>query len=619
MGVPGFFRDLSKTYPHIIKNSIGSNISHFYIDANCFFHPQCFKVLALNINETDQDILFEKMCDRIIKFLIYLEEFINPSDVFYIAVDGTAPLAKINQQRQRRFGYANDYKNVINNKYNIPHNSSWSNIVITPGTPFMYKLHIKLEKHFKSRIKLAGSETTHKIIYSSYLTPGEGEHKILQHIKTNISKNLNSPIVIYGLDADLIFLAMASQYNNLYLLREADQFNQTKVDHDDPDNVGEELMFVDIDLTKESINIQLNGEYNRFIDTEYKFESTKLNNTSKTNFKFDFCNDYIFICYFLGNDFLPHLPSVDIKMSGMSIVIDSYMSVVESRSTTMVKYDKNNKVVIDSEFLCDFISSLAAKEDHFFQSILPDNLHKLRRRRCYEVEHNKRDTWNVENLRSQIDLKGNLTNLIVKDPVKLGVGKPADWKYRYYEHYFHANLRQNELIDKLCENYVEGLFWVAKYYFEDCPTWRWQYRYSHAPFLSDIMLYLEKADFRNCDNLDYFDFLKEPPLDMYTQLTSVIPHKYSHILPHELKKLSSKADSPVIDMFPMTYPIDMINKTMLYKCVPHIPFLDVSRIENVVLKCKLSKDEIIRSTCRSEYVFDRITKTKKIYKNKSYK
>ena len=76
MGVPGFFRDLSKSYPHIIKNSVGKKVSHFYLDANCFFHPQCFKVLALNINETDQDVLFEKMCDRIIKFLIYLDKYL---------------------------------------------------------------------------------------------------------------------------------------------------------------------------------------------------------------------------------------------------------------------------------------------------------------------------------------------------------------------------------------------------------------------------------------------------------------------------------------------------------------------------------------------------------------
>ena len=131
------------------------------------------------------------------------------------------------------------------------------------------------------------------------------------------------------------------------------------------------------------------------------------------------------------------------------------------------------------------------------------------------------------------------------------------------------------------------------------------------------MHYLERIDFRNI-GVNYFDFRFEPPLDMYTQLTSVIPHKYSHILPTELKKLSSTADSPVIDMFPMTYPIDMINKTLLYKCVPHIPFLDVSRIESAVQECRLSKEEIIRSTCESEYIFDRITKTKtKSKKSKS--
>ena len=81
----------------------------------------------------------------------------------------------------------------------------WSNAVITPGTIFMEKLHNELKEYSRNN-KIT---TT----YSSYHECGEGEHKILQHIKQN--KPSNS--VIYGLDADLIFLSLASEIDNIFL------------------------------------------------------------------------------------------------------------------------------------------------------------------------------------------------------------------------------------------------------------------------------------------------------------------------------------------------------------------------------------------------------------------
>jgi 5'-3' exonuclease len=620
MGVPGFFRELIKLYPHIIRNSVNGRVSHLFLDYNCLLHPQCFKILALNIDETDPDRLYDKMIKRILAFTDYLENFINPSELFYVAIDGVAPEAKISQQRQRRFGYANDYRHIVMKKHNVPHNSSWSNIVITPGTEFMHKTHLKLKAHFARKAREDTKDKSCSYVYSSYLTPGEGEHKILQYIKKNIPTNHKDPIVIYGLDADLIFLAMSSQYSNLYLLREADQLNQARADHDDPNNVGEELLFVDIDVTKESINSHFNSEFDRFTQVENDVEENLMDdmfgdgsldddsrssdrNERRSRYRFDFCNDYIFICYFLGNDFLPHLPSVDIKINGMKMVMDSYMSVVERRAETMIKYDKSGKIRVDPEFMYEFICSMAAKEDHFFRSTLPDDIRKRKRRRCYESEKYKRDIWEIENLRATIDGHGRLQKLKIDDPIRLGEGQPKDWKSRYYEHYFHADYRQQEMIDKICENYVEGLYWVARYYFEECPTWRWQYRYAHPPFLSDIMQYLERTDIVASEY--GIEFTQEKPLDMYTQLVSVIPQRYAHILPYSLQSLSGSANSPVIDMYPTTYPLDMINKTILYKCVPHIPYLDVTRIERAVRELKLTEKETIRAIGDSEFLFKR--------------
>ena len=70
-----------------------------------------------------------------------------------------------------------------------------------------------------------------KYVYSSYHEEGEGEHKIFQYIKKNL--NISDLIVIYGLDADLLFLSLGMGFNyNLYIMREKQIFMNSEIDLD---------------------------------------------------------------------------------------------------------------------------------------------------------------------------------------------------------------------------------------------------------------------------------------------------------------------------------------------------------------------------------------------------
>ena len=146
MGVPGFFAWILRKYKHnkVIcdVNNATMKINTLYIDANCLFHPQCFKVIELIPEWNKLDILENKMTERIIKYIEYLIEKVNPKNVM-ISVDGVAPAAKLSQQRKRRFRSLADLKlkNNIKRKHNKNISKEWSNIVITPGTEFMEKLH----------------------------------------------------------------------------------------------------------------------------------------------------------------------------------------------------------------------------------------------------------------------------------------------------------------------------------------------------------------------------------------------------------------------------------------------------------------------------------------------
>ncbi len=595
MGVPGFFKELITSYPKIIKTSTDKNIKALYIDANCLFHPQCFKILELYKDETNYDVLVKKMIKRILDYIDYLIRFINPIELVYLAVDGIAPVAKINQQRSRRFGYANNYRHEIYRKHGVPFNDTWSNIVITPGTVFMHQLHIAIKKYYTQKIASNTDKiVTYKMIYDSYHTPGEGEHKILQHIKKYNKNTTDDAIIIYGLDADLIFLAMASQVNSIYLLRETSEIKKvdTEVMNEFKDNVEQELVFADIDYAKDCINDYIEKAIQKMNDA-YKVEENQDDIYTYKAEGIDFINDYIFICYFLGNDFLPHLPSIDIKINGLKIVLDSYLKTFESHNENLIGFDGKN-IKINNKFLCDFITILANAEETFFVDLLPDHLIKHQRRRCFDYEPYKKEIWEKENLR----------NIVTNDPIRLGDGMPDEYKFRYYAHYFKTSEHVDYMIKKLCENYLEGLVWVAKYYFEECPSWRWQYKYTHAPFLSDIVKYM---------HLISNDIPYSPPVNMYTQLVGVIPNIYAYILPEPLRYLSSSKSSPICDMFPTSYQIDMINKTQFYKCVPMIPYLDINRVEAVVKTIKLDDDAEEMSKITKTYMLG-INKTNNIDK-----
>ena len=102
-------------------------------------------------------------------------------------------------------------------------------------------------------------------------------------------------------------LSIASKKSNIYLLREAIEFgNKVNMDR---------FLYLDIDELKSYLSSEL---LEKFI---------VLNQITVTDEKVieNFTYDYVFICYFLGNDFLPHLASISLKKDGLDLNMDIYM------------------------------------------------------------------------------------------------------------------------------------------------------------------------------------------------------------------------------------------------------------------------------------------------------
>ena len=586
MGVPGFFLWLMKNYKKdkfvfnksniqdsnsatesdtIILQEINS-INYFLIDANCLIHPVCYKVLADNPNITDNDVLEDKMISASLEYLDKIISHVNPNKAVYIAIDGVAPVAKIKQQRSRRFKSIADKAmwDNIKKKYNKPLAHHWNSNAITPGTEFMVKLHNKIISWAKNYKR--------SIIYSSCFTPAEGEHKLLQFIREQQREKHDFSYVIYGLDADLIFLALATESDKIYLLREANEINKN--------DSKEVLNHVSIKIMRLSI---INTIKNYLLKTSIGelLDDTRL------------VNDFIFMCYFLGNDFLPHIPSLDIHKSGIESLIISYAETMIELLTTKKqiyyllddKIESQNKINII--FLTLFINKLALMENN----ILIEHFNEKRRFFRSDGDAYEKAVAMVENVQFKVN-----------DPIQLGSGAPEHWRKRYYKHYWGvADDELEEFSQNIVKHYLMGLKWVTLYYFDDCPSWDWYYPYDYPPFISDIEKYLDAA------NINKIKFTKGEPLKPFMQLLAVFPPQSNNLLPKSLQHLMVNSNSPIIYLYPREFIQDFINKKRYWMGIPKLPPLDIDMIKETFNKyqTKLTTEEKSRNTIITPIVFSK--------------
>lgn len=575
MGVPGFVSWLrNRCKDTIILTNLSDKCKRFYIDGNCLFHPNFFEVLnyckTTDSIEKIESIIFKRICN----FITFLIEYVNP-EICYFVVDGVAPLAKINQQRKRRYKSVDEniIKNNLKTKYNKSLGVNMSNTIITPGTEFMERLHLYLLNYFHNRPKNI------KYIYSSYHTTGEGEHKIFCDIKKQAQNN--DTYVVYGLDADLFFLAMACQKENIYLLREENQFNNNKKHEcqDIIEDVKEEMRYVSIDLTKQFYNEQITDIINKKTILGERRELSEARRRSRF--------DFIFLCYFLGNDFLPHFPSIDVHKSGLDILIDCYTDILIDYNINLTCIDNRNQISINNIFLFELLKRLGEKEHQYFTEILPEYNYHRQRRRCYATDEYAKELWMLENMMFHVD-----------DPINLGNGAHQDYKLRYYEHYFNISSNYSDQIDLISHMYLEGLSWVTKYYYNECPSFMWQYPYTHAPFISDIYDYISRCNI----DINNICFNKTTHIKPCVQLLCVLPPSHCHILPEKYAKLITNSHSEIIDMFPNKVQIDMINKDLFWMCIPRLPYLDIDRILEATKNISLSKEENIRNMEYDDFI-----------------
>jgi len=613
MGIPYYFKKITDEYPDVIqtKDSLFNNklINYLFLDFNCCIYG-CVNDLIKNEIEYKNNKEFEKdLIKKVLEYIDKIFDYIKPKELFYISIDGIPPRSKMIQQRNRR--YMKYWKlNKLPNKKNI---YEWDTNAISPGTEFMNQLSINIKNKIETEDKFK------KIIsiLSDSIEEGEGEFKIFNYIDNNYSKLFNDKscneidnkqCIIYGLDADLIMLSMlnAEKFHKLkfYLLREP-LFLEVK------DYNNDDVPFIFLNIEKYIKNIKF--YYNDFFPNE----------------KENMIQNFVFLCFFLGNDFVPHLSYLNFKNEGLEHLLSCYKRTSISYSDiypNILFIDNSNqndddKIKISYMFIKCLLSDLANDEEKNLVEISESFYNKKPFiKRCKNEEE-----YNLQKL--------ELYPLFNKPVDKIIIGD-FEWQKRYYFYNFDLKIGNNlDNTDDICLNFLESIVFTFEYYFYKRYHKTWFYHYNNTPLIKDIFNYLNNqlilhsimfynTDSNNTDNTDntektdntdntdnndntdnrsndinrkYGDNIMDnyeikieynklyPNIEINTelQLLMILPPQSSNILTTRCSELMKNKKSSIYHYFPVNFDIEINYKYYLWLCTPILPFIDLQKIYNV--------------------------------------
>ena len=571
MGIPSYFLSIVKKHPELLhkfipdlfapdissaddSNNSNANydfyaapaVANLYMDCNSIIYDVIHEPSTFEGLISSADINNKRHYPVIINAVIrqiecYIEQ-INPSELVFLAFDGVAPLAKLKQQRERR--YRTEYMQFIENKILADFDNStqqfchgtsastprakWDTTVITPGTQFMDDLASTLHKHFLFKSQSPKSLPSNgancgKMYPNVHLSlsdeAGEGEHKIFEHIRSSSRSNSNSSnssnnsnnstgaSVVYGLDADLIMLALHHlKYDpQILLFRETPHFIQHVNQSLEPDY----LYVLDINQLGHIVAGEL---------TNSKISNASLPAPPIHPPNPDLINDYVFLCFFLGNDFMPHFPSLNIRTNGYDRLVAAYQSTIGKQNRHLISTDTGEIKWLSVKALITFLAQ------HETEYILKEL--EIRRAQFDRATANVKQFKNnqaakqctEENLvamqqlmqEKTIDYINNLPILSRDVEISIKIPHP-EWELQYYFLLLNVDLTTqsqsqsqspsktrsqsqskdsctipDQKLEKICTLFLQSLEFTWKYYTKACPDWLWKPEYAYPPLLKDL-------------------------------------------------------------------------------------------------------------------------------------
>lgn len=534
MGIPSYFSHIIKNYANIVRSfSFFLNQTHFhhlYMDCNSIVYDSVYFLQNSKIDPLNFETV---LIDDVIRKIENYIAVIRPTKSVFIAFDGVAPLAKMEQQRTRRYKSAFMSKIKFDNSNETTSSYKFNTTCITPGTEFMQKLSRRIEDHFKNPPLNASNKRIEYHVTTSN-EPGEGEHKLYAHIRNN--PLLEDNIAVYGLDSDLIMLSIfhLKYCKNIHIFREAPEFLksmipvQTSSDKNEPH-------FLDI--------LHLSHSISKEMDCKYP-DPVRI-------------HDYVFLCFFLGNDFLPHFPAMNIRTHGIQVLLDLYRKYIGSHPNRYLISNTNGKIQWKNVRL--LIQEMSKLEHQF-----------LKQEYVVREKMGKR-TYPETTPKEKEEVFNNIP-LLYRQDEKYICPTETGWEQRYYQTLFRKETPTDEVKKEICQNYIEGLEWVYLYYTTGCVNWRWKYNYQYGPLFVDLFKHTPHFE------MQILKEMKQNPVAKEVQLSYVLSRDNFHLLPFFQREyvLSKHGDK-----YPIKYEFQWAFCRYFWEAHPVLPEIDIEDLVRV--------------------------------------
>uniref|UniRef100_A0A8B9MIM8 5'-3' exoribonuclease n=1 Tax=Accipiter nisus TaxID=211598 RepID=A0A8B9MIM8_9AVES len=593
MGVPAFFRWLSRKYPSIIVNCVEEKAK----ECNGVKAP--IDTSKPNPNEVEFDNLYLDM-----------NGIIHPSFQIRFRASKEGMEAAEEKQKIRREILA---KGGILPPEEVK--ERFDSNCITPGTEFMDNLAKCLRYYIADRLNSDPGWKNLTVILSDASAPGEGEHKIMDYIRRQRAQPNHDPNThhcLCGADADLIMLGLATHEPNFTIIREEFKPNKPKpcalcnqMGHEVKDCQG---------LPREK-----QGKHDQFADSlpiaEQEFIFIRLCvlreylerelTMASLPFTFDFersVDDWVFMCFFVGNDFLPHLPSLEIREGAIDRLVNIYKNVVHKTGgylteSGFVNLQRVQMIMLAVGEVEDSIFKKRKDDDDNFKRRQKEKRKRMKRdqpsfipggqfspqalgnRSSPQAISNPRQAafeMRMHDRQNSTTSSSPNTSLTSDGSPSLAGGikrkaedsdsepEPEDnirlwetgWKQRYYKNKFDVDASDEKFRRKVVQSY-------------GCASWNWYYPFHYAPFASDFEGIADMPS----------DFEKgSKPFKPLEQLMGVFPAASGNFLPPTWRKLMTDPESSIIDFYPEDFAIDLNGKKYAWQGVALLPFVDERRL-----------------------------------------
>lgn len=436
MGIPSYYKRLSNSIKGVVvrhRNDGSFKVNMLLFDFNCMIY-QIIRSPDLapfpGYGHSEAEAWENNVCQRVVDYTVNVWNEVGRPKKVFLGIDGVVPMAKIRQQRLRRFKSIWTANEEVARGIRPYDANRWDTNAITPGTAFMERLSQRLRVLCKA----------YGWVLSDASEAGEGEQKCMAFWRTHSDESEN--VVIYGLDADLILLCLLTKQllksqANVWCIRESAEWESGKGKSN-----SNEFMRLSID---------------KLFTTLY---DPALN-------PIDWTLDYVAAMNFLGNDFVPHGLTMKIREGGHDQLVIELKEL--HKKGLRVTQQINGIWTYNLQGIAELAKHWSLLEEKKLLEFIKNKQHKIN----YEEWQLLPCVW-AEESKVLCEKQGILWN---------------NWEQRMTQTWFGDGVAMKNV----CEYYAYGLQWILDYYTAQREIdYTWIYPWSLPPSWKSWLQYCEK-------------------------------------------------------------------------------------------------------------------------------